>query len=174
MNYKKLIKALHKINNIIYPIASIAAFFWIILVTNYCIMLPKEISNLKEKIEHIENQETEYEDHIIEHHAEYLVTATVYHAVASQCDSDYLTTASGKKIKSTNEAYSHRYIAVSRDLRELFPYGCKVEVIGTGKYDGIYTVADTMNKRYTEYIDILINPGMPIGKWENVVIKKLN
>jgi hypothetical protein len=49
-----------------------------------------------------------------------------------------------------------------------------VEVIGTGKYDGIYTVADTMNKRYTEYIDILINPGMPIGKWENVIIKKLN
>lgn len=107
-------------------------------------------------------------------HAEYLVTATVYHAVKSQCDDDYLTTASGRKIKSTNEAYSHRYIAVSRDLRELFPYGCKVEVIGTGKYDGIYTVADTMNKRYTEYIDILINPGMPIGKWENVVIKKLN
>lgn len=107
-------------------------------------------------------------------HAEYLVTATVYHAVASQCDDDYLTTASGRKIKSTNEAYSHRYIAVSRDLRELFPYGCKVEVSGTGKYDGIYTVADTMNKRYTEYIDILINPDMPIGKWENVVIKKLN
>lgn len=118
--------------------------------------------------------EIEYEDHIIEHNVEYLVTATVYHAVAAQCDGDYLTTASGKKIKSTNEAYSHRYIAVSRDLRELFPYGCKVEVIGTGKYDGIYTVADTMNKRYTEYIDILINPGMPIGKWENVVIKKLN
>ena len=119
---------------------------------------------------------TEYDEVIDEiqvEHAEYLVTATVYHAVASQCDSDYLTTASGRKIKSTNEAYSHRYIAVSRDLRELFPYGCKVEVIGTGKYDGIYTVADTMNKRYTEYIDILINPGMPIGKWENVVIKKI-
>jgi 3D (Asp-Asp-Asp) domain-containing protein len=122
----------------------------------------------------IESVEIEYEDHIIEHNVEYLVTATVYHAVSSQCDGDYLTTASGKKIKSTNEAYSHRYIAVSRDLRELFPYGCKVEIIGTGKYDGIYTVADTMNKRYTEYIDILINPGMPIGKWENVVIKKLN
>lgn len=121
----------------------------------------------------IESVEIEYEDHIIEHNVEYLVTATVYHAVASQCDGDYLTTASGRKIKSTNEAYSHRYIAVSRDLRELFPYGCKVEVIGTGKYDGIYTVADTMNKRYTEYIDILINPDMPIGKWENVIIKKL-
>lgn len=121
----------------------------------------------------IEPVEIEYEDSIIKHHAKYLVTATVYHAVASQCDGDYLTTASGKKIKSTNEAYSHRYIAVSRDLRELFPYGCEVEVSGTGIYDGIYIVADTMNKRYTEYIDILINPGMPIGKWENVVIKKL-
>ena len=119
---------------------------------------------------------TEYDEVIDEiqvEHAEYLVTATVYHAVASQCDGDYLTTASGRKIKSTNEAYSHRYIAVSRDLRELFPYGCEVEVIGTGIYDGIYIVADTMNKRYTEYIDILINPDMPIGKWENVIIKKL-
>ena len=125
---------------------------------------------LQEQID-ILNQNNEEE--INENHAEHLVTATVYHAVKGQCDNDYLTTASGKKIKSTNEAYSHRYIAVSRDLRELFPYGCKVEVTGTGIYDGIYTVADTMNKRYTEYIDILINPGMPTGKWENVIIKKL-
>lgn len=173
MNYKKLIKALHKLDNIIYPIVSIAAFWWIILVTNYCKINSREISNLKEKIEHIENREIEYKEPVIENHAEYLVTATVYHAVASQCDGDYLTTASGRKIKSTDEAYSHRYIAVSRDLGELFPYGCKVEVIGTGIYDGIYIVADTMNKRYTEYIDILINPDMPIGKWENVIIKKL-
>lgn len=129
---------------------------------------------LKDTIEQLEYQIKEFKSITppIEH-AEYLVTATVYHAVASQCDGDYLTTASGKKIKSTNEAYSHRYIAVSRDLRELFPYGCKVEVSGTAIYDGIYTVADTMNKRYTEYIDILINPGMLIGKWENVIIKKL-
>ena len=112
-------------------------------------------------------------DHVIENHVEYLVTATVYHAVAGQCDDDYLITASGRKIKSTYEAYDHRYIAVSRDLRELFPYGSKVEVIGTGIYDGVYTVADTMNKRYTEYIDILINPDMKQGKWNNVVIRKL-
>ena len=129
---------------------------------------------LKENIEQLEYQIEESKSITTPiEHAEYLVTATVYHAVESQCDEDYLTTASGRKIKSTNEAYSHRYIAVSRDLRELFPYGCKVEVIGTGIYDGIYTVADTMNKRYTEYIDILINPDMPIGKWENVIIKKL-
>ena len=136
--------------------------------------LKEENRAFKEQIESLEYQIEEFKSITppIEH-AEYLVTATVYHAVASQCNSDYLTTASGKKIKSTNEAYSHRYIAVSRDLRELFPYGCKVEVIGTGIYDGIYTVADTMNKRYTEYIDILINPDMPIGKWENVVIKRI-
>lgn len=153
---------------------------WMILitirVTDISLELEKIDTNTNTTISNnvTEKEETKYEDHIIEHNVEYLVTATVYHAVEAQCNADYLTTASGKKIKSTNEAYSHKYIAVSRDLRELFPYGCKVEVIGTGIYDGIYTVADTMNKRYTNYIDILINPDMPIGKWENVVIKKLN
>lgn len=136
--------------------------------------LREENKNLKNNTEQLEYQIEEFKSIIppIEH-AEYLVTATVYHAVEAQCNADYLTTASGMKIKSTNEAYSHKYIAVSRDLRDLFPYGCKVEVTGTGVYDGIYTVADTMNKRYTEYIDILINPDMPIGKWENVVIKRI-
>ena len=150
---------------------------WVIVISAYVLALDKALEKAKQENillqEQIDILNKNNEEEINKNHAEYLVTATVYHAVASQCDGDYLTTASGKKIKSTNEAYSHRYIAVSRDLRELFPYGCKVEVIGTGKYDGIYTVADTMNKRYTEYIDILINPGMPIGKWENVIIKKL-
>lgn len=148
--------------------------FAIIMVGNYE-EKKKEIEGLNTYIELLEQEIKDTNDILenIYNNPEYLVTATVYHAVESQCDDDYLTTASGRKIKSTNEAYSHRYIAVSRDLRELFPYGCKVEVIGTGKYDGIYTVADTMNKRYTEYIDILINPDMPIGKWENVIIKKL-
>lgn len=150
---------------------------WVVVISADVIALDKALEKAKQENillqEQIDILNKNNEEEINENHAEYLVTATVYHAVASQCDGDYLTTASGRKIKSTNEAYSHRYIAVSRDLRELFPYGCKVEVIGTGKYDGIYTVADTMNKRYTEYIDILINPGMPIGKWENVVIKKL-
>jgi 3D (Asp-Asp-Asp) domain-containing protein len=103
----------------------------------------------------------------------YVVTATVYHAVAGQCDDSPLVTASGAKISSTDSAYDHRYIAVSRDLLDVFPYGTKVEVSGCGELDGEWIVADTMNKRYKGYIDILINPDMRGGKWEGVRIKKV-
>ena len=103
----------------------------------------------------------------------YVVTAPVYHAVPEQCDSDCLVTASGASISSAESAYDHRYIAVSRDLLDVFPYGTKVEVVGCGELDGVYTVADTLNKRYKGYIDILINPDMRGGKWEGVRIKKV-
>lgn len=103
----------------------------------------------------------------------YVVTATVYHAVEEQCDEDCLVTASGVAISSAESAYDHRYIAVSRDLLDVFPYGTKVEVSGCGELDGIYWVEDTMNRRYKGYIDILINPDMQGGKWEGVRIKKV-
>lgn len=104
----------------------------------------------------------------------YVVTATVYHAVAGQCDDSPLVTASGAKISSTESAYDHRYIAVSRDLLDVFPYGTKVEVSGCGELDGAWIVADTMNKRYKGYIDLLINPDMKGGKWEGVRVRKVN
>ena len=50
--------------------------------------------------------------------------------------------------------------------------GTRVKIKGTS-YDGVYTVEDKMNKRYTKRIDILINKGMSIGKWENVKLTKL-
>jgi 3D (Asp-Asp-Asp) domain-containing protein len=103
----------------------------------------------------------------------YVVTATVYHAVEGQCDESPLVTASGAKISSTDTAYDHRYLAVSRDLLDMFPYGTMVEVSGCGELDGVYTVADTMNKRYKGYIDLLINPDMKGGKWTGVRIKKV-
>lgn len=103
----------------------------------------------------------------------YVVTATVYHAVEGQCDGNPLVTASGAKIASAESAYEHRYLAVSRDLLDVFPYGTMVEVSGCGELDGVYTVADTLNKRYKGYIDILINPDMRGGKWEGVRIKKV-
>lgn len=104
----------------------------------------------------------------------YVVTATVYHAVAGQCDDSPLVTASGAKISSADSAYDHRYIAVSRDLLDVFPYGTKVKVSGCGELDGYWVVADTMNKRYKGYIDLLINPDMKGGKWEGVRIRKVN
>ena len=103
----------------------------------------------------------------------YVVTATVYHATEEQCDSDCLVTASGAKISSAESAYEHRYLAVSRDLLDEFPYGTMVEVSGCGELDGEWVVADTMNRRYKGYIDLLINPDMKGGKWEGVRIKKV-
>lgn len=103
----------------------------------------------------------------------YVVTATVYHATEEQCDSDCLVTASGAAISSAESAYEHRYIAVSRDLLDVFPYGTMVEVSGCGELDGYWVVQDTMNRRYKGYIDLLINPDMMGGKWEGVRIKKV-
>ena len=103
----------------------------------------------------------------------YVVTATVYHAVAGQCDDSPLVTASGAKISSAESAYDHRYIAVSRDLLDVFPYGTIVEVSGCGELDGEWVVADTMNRRYKGYIDLLINPDMKGNKWEGARIKKV-
>ena len=99
------------------------------------------------------------------------VHATVYNAVVEQCNSDPEHTAFMFKL-DLSDPYKHRIIAVSRDLLNEFPNGTKVYVSGT-KYDGIFTVRDKMNKRYTNRIDILINTNMKIGSWKNAKIKKL-
>jgi 3D (Asp-Asp-Asp) domain-containing protein len=110
----------------------------------------------------------------VESEVTYVVTATVYHALEGQCDASPLVTASGARIESAERAYDHRYIAVSRDLLDVFPYGTMVEVSGCGELDGRWVVADTMNRRYKGYIDLLINPDMKGGKWEGVRVRKVN
>ena len=99
------------------------------------------------------------------------VVATVYNAVPAQTNSDPSHTASMFKLDLSNP-YKHKIIAVSRDLLKKFPMGTVVKIEGTS-YDGIYTVNDKMNKRYTKRIDLLINVGMRIGKWNNVTITKI-
>ena len=102
------------------------------------------------------------------------VTATIYHAVEGQTDSTPFVTASGKHINPNNPA-GHRWIAVSRDLEPLgYVFGCKVMVTGAGQMDGVYTVQDRMNKRWTMRIDFLVNESMRGGKWENVTIQLLD
>lgn len=99
------------------------------------------------------------------------VIATVYNAVPSQCNNDPSHTAFMFKL-DLKDPYKHRIIAVSRDLLHKYPKGTKVLVKGTS-YDGIYTVMDKMNKRWTNRIDILINNDMPIGKWNKATIRKI-
>ena len=99
------------------------------------------------------------------------VHATVYNAVVEQCNSDPSHTAFMFKL-DLRDPYKHKVIAVSRDLLKEFPNKTKVYVSGTN-YDGVYTVRDKMNKRYTNRIDILINKDMQIGSWKNTVITKI-
>ena len=99
-----------------------------------------------------------------------LVTATIYHADPAQTDADYLTTASNKTINEANPQ-GHRWIAVSRDLEQHgFVFGTKVLVEGAGQLDGIWTVEDRMNKRWTKRIDFLVNKDVKGGKWNKIKI----
>ena len=100
------------------------------------------------------------------------VVCTVYNAVPEQTNSDPEHTAFMFKLDLGNP-YKHRIIAVSRDLLKKYPKGTQVCIEGTS-YDGLYTVMDKMNKRYTNRIDILINEDMPIGKWDNISMHKIN
>jgi 3D (Asp-Asp-Asp) domain-containing protein len=105
------------------------------------------------------------------------VTATMYNAVESQCDSDPLITAAMYKI-NPKKASEHKWIAMSRDMLKRwgghFNYGDKVLISGAGHKDGIYIVADTMNKRFKKRIDILETKGTPLYKFNSVTIQKVN
>ncbi len=93
----------------------------------------------------------------------YPVTLTAYNAVPGQTDSTPLETASG--------AYSNPEViaARSQDLKDELPFGTIIEIVGpTGSNNscgynivepivGYRVIADTMNVRYTNRIDILFN-----------------
>lgn len=98
------------------------------------------------------------------------VTVTTYQAKVSQCDSDPFTTADGTKIvpKKVKNG-SQKIVAVSRNLLKHFPYGSTVHIEGFG----YYKVHDTMNKRYTNYVDILIPNDQKGTKKTNVKITKV-
>jgi len=99
-----------------------------------------------------------------------LVTATVYNAVPNQTDSTPLITASNKHIDADNPG-KHRWLAVSRDLEAYgFVFGAEVCVENAGKMNGIWTVEDRMNKRFTNKIDFLVDNNIVLGKWDNVKI----
>lgn len=100
------------------------------------------------------------------------VTATMYYAVVGQCDDSPLVTACGYKI-NPNKASEHKWIAVSRDLLKKFKYGDKVQLSNAGDKDGIYIIADTMNKRFKNKIDILETKGTPLYKLTDVVLTKV-
>jgi len=104
------------------------------------------------------------------------VTVTMYNAVVSQCDSDPLITAGMYKI-NPKKATEHKWVALSRNLLVRwggnYNYGDKIEIIGIGDRDGVYTVVDTMNDRFTNRVDILETVGTSLYKFDEVVITKI-
>ena len=91
------------------------------------------------------------------------VTLTAYNAVPEQTDSDPLETASG--------AFSNPEVVAARsqDLASMLPFGTIIEIDGTNAskktcgYDivapiiGYRVIADSMNARYTDRIDVLFS-----------------
>ena len=101
-----------------------------------------------------------------------VVTATVYSAVKEQTNVTFNITASGFVIRNTVNI-----LAVSRDLLDKYPYGTVVQIkhpVINRKYGHYFVVLDTMNKRMSKTIDILVDKNDPPDIWHNVMIKKLN
>ena len=89
---------------------------------------------------------------------EFDVTVTTYNPTEEQTDSTPNQTADGTIIKPW-KATEYRYVALSRDLLSRwggpFEYGDYIIIEGTGKWDGVYQVRDTMNPKWTNRVDIL-------------------
>lgn len=122
---------------------------------------------------------------------DYAVTLTAYNAVPAQTDDSPLETASG--------AYSNPEVVAARsgNLAGALPFGTIIEIFGPSVsnnscgYDmvapiiGYRVIADTMNARYTDRIDILFstesnytlaggsvkNAGMVLGICDGITIR---
>jgi cell division protein FtsL len=154
------------------------------------------ISNLKEQITDLQ-QMNDKKDELIAAHIEkdrlikefvkemflkyYTTSLTGYHPTVEQCDSTPDITADGTKF-DIDRAGDYRYVALSRDLLTHFrgrgadiDFGDYILIKGTpkGAQDGIYQVRDTMNKRHTQWIDILLTPGEQSFYYRNILMIKI-
>lgn len=97
--------------------------------------------------------------------------ATVYNAIPAQCNGDFGHTASMFRLDLYN-VLSQKVIAMERTfMKELgVKYGDVVYIEGTGKWDGVWQIQDTMNKRFAgqHKIDILVPENIKYGQWDNV------
>lgn len=99
-----------------------------------------------------------------------IVTLTIYKPTSIETDSTPNITASGFKIDTINPG-KHKIIAVSRDLKKKgWDFGKKVRIKKAGKYNGVYTIRDVMNKRHKNRIDVLVGEDHSLTKLENVEI----
>jgi len=111
------------------------------------------------------------------------VTATQYHAVPHQTDDTPHITADNTVI-DIHDAASYRYVAMSRDLIKgdpqrgynsdaPFEFGDMIMVYNSRHYNGLWEVRDSMNRRWDNRIDFLVDVGDPLRK-ETVHIRKFD
>ena len=129
----------------------------------------EEIMSLNKQVWELQtNCDSQYTNKI-----SYNVTVTTYNPTQEQTDSTPNITADGTKIK-TWRATEYRYVALSRDLISRwggpFEYGDYIVIEGTGKWDGIYQVRDTMNPKWTNRVDILTTNSK--FKYNNITMYK--
>jgi len=101
------------------------------------------------------------------------VTVTTYNPTRRQTDSTPNITADGTRI-NPRKATQYRYVALSRDLISRwggpFNYGDYIIIEGTGKWDGVYQVRDTMNPKWVKRVDILTTNSR--FKYNNITMYK--
>ena len=93
----------------------------------------------------------------------YGLSATIYHVNRG----DEL--ASGE-VMNNKDYYKYRYLAVSQDLLEEFPFGAIVYIVGSGKFDGYWKVKDTMLKKYARRIHFLVDDDVTVGQWDDIAM----
>lgn len=88
------------------------------------------------------------------------IDITVYNATRAQCDSRPDILADGTHINIA-KAGSYRYCALSRNLLTRWggkiSYGDTIRVMGAEHLSGDWIVRDTMNDRFTNRIDLLVD-----------------
>lgn len=145
-------------------------------IASYCDKnnIPSEYKDIAIKqIENVKSESGDEKAHSDWKLADTHTLATVYNAVPAQCNGDFGHTASMFRLDLYN-VLSHRIIAMERTFMKKLglKYGDVVKIEGTGKYDGIWQIQDTMNKRYSgqHKIDILVPDNIKKGQWDNVKI----
>lgn len=124
-------------------------------------LLPKIVGNSEFKSEMSMTQHSENNTEV--------VTLTTYTPMLGETDSSPNITASGFKIDVKNPK-KHKIIAISRDLKRKWKFNQKVRIRKAGKYNGVYTIKDVMNKRHKKRIDILVGPKEKPIKLRNVQV----
>ena len=104
------------------------------------------------------------------------VEGTVYNAVPEQCDNDPIHTASMFRL-NLDDVYSHKIIAMESTFMKTLglKYGDVVKVEGTGQWDGVWQIQDTMNPRFAgqKKIDFLVPENITLGKWNTIKLYSL-